>query len=64
MQLTDVAPGAQLIWLAVPRGGYGYVFRVPVTVIKVGAARVLVQPQHGKARLVKAENLREGNDGK
>lgn len=41
---TDVFPGARLVWMHVPRGGYGFATPVDATVISVvryGRAREL-----------------------
>ena len=36
-------PGDRMVWFRVQRGGYGYIKRIPVTVVKLGATRVKVE---------------------
>lgn len=43
MTRDDLHPGQSLVWRHQPRGGYGYVYTVPVTVVRVGPKRVLVR---------------------
>lgn len=33
---NDIFRGARVVWLHVPRGGYGYEIHVPATVVAVG----------------------------
>lgn len=35
--------GDRVVWRNIPRGGYGYVCRVPATVVAVGRARVTIE---------------------
>lgn len=40
--LRDFAPGDAVTWTHVPRGGWGYVWRVPARVVSVGRKRVTI----------------------
>jgi hypothetical protein len=42
MRIEDIKPGMRLTWDYTPRGGYGYVTPVYVTVLSAGAKRVRV----------------------
>lgn len=61
----DVRPGALLVWLHIPHGGYGYVWPVNAQVVSHGrrpSARVTieVEKRNGERvrRVVDASNLR------
>jgi hypothetical protein len=41
-QPADFVVGEHVIWSHVPRGGYGYVWSVPATVVRVGRVRVTI----------------------
>lgn len=43
MNATPFTPGERLVWRHQPRGGYGYVWPVDVTVVRRGPKRVLVE---------------------
>ncbi len=47
-------PGDKAIWLHQLRGGYGYVERIPVTIVKLGRERVQVEAplKNGGTKLV------------
>ena len=62
MVREEIHPGQYLIWEREERGGYGYISRIPVSVIRVGPARILVEARltlGGMRRVwVKPEKLR------
>ena len=39
---ASLTAGRRVTWLHEPRGGYGYVIRVPAVVLKVGPKRVTI----------------------
>lgn len=57
----SVNPGDKVTWRHVPRGGYGYIFYVPATVVNATARRVIIDAQlkrGGTKRVsVRRENL-------
>ena len=57
-------PGTEIIWLHEPRGGYGYVFRIPGVVVGHGRDRgkIEVAKANGEKvqRFVKEQSLRFG----
>lgn len=57
LTLSDIHEGDIVVWKASPRGGYGYIFRVTVKVLRVHNKRVLVQPLGLRPRLVTPEHL-------
>ena len=63
--LDDVFPGARVVWLHVPRGGYGFILPVEAEVVSHGGrpsmrVKIQVETRVGKRvnRVVDAENLR------
>jgi hypothetical protein len=62
MTLPEIHPGQELDWLHSPRGGWGYVYRVPVRVIAVrtsGLVKIAAPLSTGgeRVRFVKPESL-------
>lgn len=45
MDYRDLWRGLRVEWLHTPRGGYGYTFRVPATVVWVERKRVTIDAQ-------------------
>jgi hypothetical protein len=43
MDPRDLWRGQRVIWRHVPRGGYGFVLRIPATVVKVTQKRVTIK---------------------
>jgi hypothetical protein len=60
-------PGQEVIWRHVCRGGYGYVVQLPAKVVRVTAARVVIDVTYlnGNAgrHKVRPESLRELSGG-
>ena len=56
-------PGDKVTWRHVPRGGWGYVFRVPAVVVSVGTKTVRIRAKltggGEKTVRVRPENLEE-----
>lgn len=56
--------GTEIIWLYSPRGGYGYVFKIPGVVVGFGRARVRIEISKANGervqRFVSEEQLRFG----
>lgn len=56
--------GTDIIWLHEPRGGYGYVFRIPGKVVGYGRGRIKIEVAKADGekvqRFVKEESLRFG----
>lgn len=44
-EARQLEPGQRVVWRHQPRGGYGYVIRVPATVVRRTAKRVLIAAQ-------------------
>jgi hypothetical protein len=42
---TTFSPGDRVTWRHVPRRGWGYVFRVPATIVRVGHARITIDAE-------------------
>lgn len=40
-----MSPGDLVTWTHEPRGGYGYQYAIPATVVRVGAKRVQIEAQ-------------------
>ena len=62
MTLNEIQRDQELDWLHSPRGGYGYVFRVPVRVIgmtKGGRVKIVAPLSAGgeRVRYVEAKSL-------
>ena len=57
LTISDIHVGDILVWNDSPRGGYGYIFRVTVKVLRVHNKRVLVQPIGLRPRLVTPHHL-------
>jgi hypothetical protein len=59
--MLGMQPGDRMVWFRALRSGYGYIRRIPVTVVKLGATRVQVEAplkKGGTKRVwVKPENL-------
>jgi len=53
--------GQEVTWLHAPKGGYGYQFKVPATVVRIGKKRITIDAKLGdwkeKRIHVKPENL-------
>jgi hypothetical protein len=46
VQPGDVKPGDRVIWLKTARGGYGYRFQYPATVVRVSGERATIKADH------------------
>lgn len=57
LSIDDIHVGDVIVWKASPRGGYGYFWRVTVTVLNVHTNRVLVQPKGLRPRWVTPSHL-------
>lgn len=62
---TTFRPGQSVEWLHEPRGGYGYRWWIPATVVSVGPKRVIIDAKlstGGTKRVsVNPEKLRPAN---
>lgn len=53
----DLWRGKRVIWRHKPKGGYGYVMRLPVTVVEVLRATVRIRTETGKFVTVKMASI-------
>lgn len=40
---SELKVGQKVIWLHETRGGYGYIWRIPATVVRIGKSRVTIE---------------------
>ena len=63
MKRSDLYQGLCVMWMHVPRGGWGYVLRVPATVVRLTPTRVVIDAELArggtKRILVHHDNLRD-----
>jgi len=63
-QSTDFQIGDAVTWLHSPRGGYGYVFRIPGQVVGFGRGRIKCRVKKNDGtlvdRFINPKNLRRG----
>lgn len=66
---SDVARGSRVVWLHVPRGGYGYTLSIPAEVVAIhpttGWVTISAQRQAGGCvkRVVRVSSLRHPPEG-
>ena len=60
LPLDELYRGRVCVWRHRPRGGYGYVIRIPVTVVSRAARRVTVRLADGREVVVDGSRLVEG----
>lgn len=49
----DIWRGLRVVWLHVPRGGYGYVLRVPATVVSASRTHVTIDAERADRSVVR-----------
>lgn len=61
MNIEDISPGMQLTWHHESRGGYGFIYKIPVRVVSVSKKMVRIEAplRRGGSKLtsVRPENL-------
>lgn len=58
----DLWRGKRVIWRHKPSGGYGYVMRVPVTVVDVRGKMVGIRLENGTELVVQWKNIVDPSD--